>query len=122
VWQRTLGSGPDLWGVCQTNTEKPFGHVPDGRTLQFKQADAMTRRNAALPIGRTAKVAYEIDALRADCCKTAQALMRKANLDEAELEECARLDDALARAHRLLKSTVRGVIMTRLNRRSRTRQ
>ena len=79
----------------------------------------MTRRNAALPIGRTAKLAYEIDALRADCSKTAANMTRKNVFDEAELEECARLDDALAKAHRLLKITVRNVIMDRLNRRSR---
>ncbi len=80
-----------------------------------------TRNHAALPIGRTARIAYELDAMRADCCKSAKALMRKAQLDEAELEECARLDDALARAQRLLKNAVREVMMSRLSRRSRAR-
>ncbi len=81
----------------------------------------MTKRNGALPIGRTAKIAYEIDALRADCCKAAHALTRQEEFDDADLEECAHLDEALAQAHRLLKSTVRNVIMARLSRRSRTR-
>ena len=81
----------------------------------------MTRRNAPIPIGRTAKIAYEIDALRADCCKAASALLRKSNVEEVEVDECARLDEALAQANRLLKSTVRSLIMTRLGRRSRTR-
>ena len=40
-------------------------------------------------------------------------------LNEEELEECARLDDALAEAQRLLKSTVAGVMISRLKRRSR---
>lgn len=68
-----------------------------------------------------ARIAYDIDALRADCCKAADALIARKHLDEAELEECARLDDALAQAHRLLKGTVRSVMMTRLTRKSRAR-
>ena len=42
-------------------------------------------------------------------------------LNEAELEECAQLDDALARAHRLLKATVRSIMLSRLKRSSRAR-
>jgi hypothetical protein len=79
------------------------------------------KRNASLPIGRTARLAFEIQAVRAACCKAAQAIINKEPLDEAELEECARLDDSLARAHRLLKATVRNVMITRLSRRSRAR-
>ncbi len=48
--------------------------------------------------------------------------MSKKTLDETELEECARLDDALSLAHRVLKGAVRNVMLSRLNRRSRTRQ
>ncbi len=80
------------------------------------------KRNAALPIGRTARIAYEIDAMRAACSKAAQALMSRKTLDEVELDECARLDDALSLAHRILKGAVRNVMLSRLNRRSRTRQ
>jgi len=80
-----------------------------------------SKRHAALPIGRTAKIAYEIDSLRAACCRAAEAALSKEPPDEAELEECARLDDGLAFAHRLLKTTVREVMLLRLNRRSRTR-
>ncbi len=78
-----------------------------------------SKRNSALPIGRTARIAYEIDAMRLACSKAAQAIMTRAVVDEAELEECARLDDALAEAHRLLKSTVRSVMISRITRRSR---
>jgi len=81
-----------------------------------------SKRHAALPIGRTARIAYEIDAMRAACSKAAQTLMSKKTLDEVELEECARLDDALGHAHRVLKCAVRNVMLSRLNRRSRTRQ
>jgi len=80
-----------------------------------------TKRNEALPIGRAARIAYEIDALRSDCCKAAQSLLAKESLDELEFEECAKLDDGLAKAQRLLKATVRDVMISRLSRRSRTR-
>ena len=59
--------------------------------------------------------------MRAACSRAAEAALAKDPPDESELEECARLDDGLAQAHRLLKATVRDVMILRLNRRSRTR-
>jgi hypothetical protein len=73
-----------------------------------------------LPIGRAARIACQIEAMRADCCKAADILLNAKPVDELELEECALLDDALAEAQRLLKSTVARLIMSRLRRRSRT--
>ena len=64
-------------------------------------------------------MAFEIDIIRAGCSKAAQQLMSKKPLDEVELEECARLDDALAKAHWILKSTVRSIMISRISRRSR---
>jgi hypothetical protein len=78
-----------------------------------------SKRHATLPIGRTAKIAYDIDALRLACSKAAQVLIAQKPLDELELEECARLDDALAQAQRLLKRTVREIMLSRLHRLSR---
>jgi hypothetical protein len=72
-----------------------------------------------LPIGRAARIACQIDSMRGDCCIAAAILSNQKPLDESELEECARLDDALAQAQRLLKATVSRIIMTRLKRRSR---
>ena len=80
-----------------------------------------TKRYAGLPIGTTARIAFEIDSTRAGCSKLAEKLLRRDPVDEAELEECIRLDDALAQAHRLLKATVRGIMMSRLKRASRAR-
>ena len=74
---------------------------------------------AILPIGRTARLACQLEALRADCCKAAAIVSNQQPLNELELEECARLDDALAKAQHLLKSTVARIIMSRLKRRSR---
>lgn len=81
----------------------------------------VTKRNAVLPIGRTARLAFEIDGIRAACCQAAEVISNKRPLDEPELEECAMLDDALAEAHFLLKRTVRKVMLSRLSRRSRAR-
>jgi hypothetical protein len=78
------------------------------------------RHGPVLPIGQTARVACEIEAMRADCCKAALILSNPATLDETELEECARLDDALAEAQKLLKSAVARLILSRLKRRSRS--
>ena len=77
------------------------------------------KNKVILPIGRVAQVAFQIEAMRAECCAAAHLLVGEKCLDEAELEECARLDDALAQAQRLLKSTVADVMITRLKRRSR---
>lgn len=79
------------------------------------------KSNAALPIGRMARIAYELDSLRAACSKAAAVLVEKTPPDEAELEECAQLDDAVARAQRILKAAVRDVMLSRLSRNSRAR-
>ncbi len=74
-----------------------------------------------MPIGRSARLAFEIDSIRADCCEAARTLMRKRIVDEVELDECARLDDALAQAQRILKFQVRLIMLRRIKRRSRAR-
>jgi hypothetical protein len=76
-------------------------------------------RNAKLPIGRTAKLIFEIDALRAQCSQAAQLMLSQNPMDGMEFEECARLDDALAEAQRVLKANVRGIMLSRISRRSR---
>jgi hypothetical protein len=79
------------------------------------------KRQSALPIGQTARIAYEIETMRAACCKAAQLIASQPDANIDELDECARLDEALAQAHRLLKHTVRQVMLSRLSRRSKTR-
>ena len=80
-----------------------------------------TNNKAALPIGRTARIAYELDALRASCSKAASAALRKSSPDQDELEDCAQLDEAVAEAQRILKAGVRRVMLSRLSRHSRSR-
>jgi len=79
----------------------------------------LNKSKVILPIGRAAHVAFQIEAMRAECCAAAHLLTNETPLNEAELEECAELDDALAEAQRVLKSTVAGVMISRLKRRSR---
>lgn len=78
----------------------------------------VNKNKVFLPIGRAAQVAFQIEALRAECCAAAHLLVNQKPINEAELEECARLDDALAKAQRELKATVAGVMISRLRRRS----
>jgi len=79
------------------------------------------RNKLRLPIGRTARLAFQLEALRVDCCQAAETVMRRKQIDELELEECARLDDSLAAAHRILKQTITQITLTRLKRRSQAR-
>jgi hypothetical protein len=81
---------------------------------------SLNKSKVILPIGRVAQVAFQIEAMRAECCAAAHLLVNENVPNEAELEECARLDDALAEAQRLLKTTVANVMIARLKRRSQT--
>ena len=75
-----------------------------------------TKRHASLPIGRTARIAFEMDVMRTECCRAAQTVMNEKRPNEDELEDCARLDDALAAAQRILKTTVRSIMLSRIGR------
>lgn len=79
------------------------------------------KRRIQLPLGRMAMLTVQINALRDECCGAAAEMMKQHPVNVAELEECARLDDALAEAHRLLRKTVAEVTLCRLKRRSQTK-
>ena len=89
----------------------------DGESTIFTGVRAKDK--PVLPIGRTARLAGELDSLRSECCLAAQVMTETEDLNEDELEECAQLDEAIAAAQRLLKSTVARIILSRLRRRSR---
>jgi hypothetical protein len=77
-----------------------------------------TQQHVKLPIGRTARIVFELDAMRAECSKAAQELLNQADVDGSEFEECAKLDEALAQAHRLLKGNLRRIMLSRISRHS----
>ena len=94
---------------------KPRSGVPGGPMSKRKS-------KIELPIGRAAILAFQIEALRDVCCVAAEVLTSRKTLDEEELEDCARLDDALAAAHRILKVTVAEITLARLHRRNQARK
>jgi hypothetical protein len=77
-----------------------------------------TQEHVKLPIGRTARIVFELDAMRAECSRAAQEMLSQADADGSEFEECAKLDDALAQAHRLLKANLRRIMLSRISRHS----
>lgn len=79
------------------------------------------KSSVQLPIGPAAALVYDIDQVRRECCVAAERMTRRKRFDEAELEECARLDDGLAAAERILRATLTNVTLLRLRRRSRAR-
>jgi len=79
------------------------------------------KQKISLPIGRTALLAFQINSLRDECCEAAEKMLRQQPVNEAELDECARLDDALAEAQRMLKAAVGCIAFSRLKRRSQTK-
>lgn len=64
---------------------------------------------ATLPLDYATELAKELHLMRGECSDAAQELIREAKeapLDEIGLEECAVLDEALARAQRHLQAAV----------------
>jgi hypothetical protein len=92
--------------------------APPAKCVIFTPVRSTKQNAASLPIGRTARTAYELDSLRANCSKAASLILSNTTPDEAELEECARLDEALAHAQRILKAAVRDIMLSRLSRHS----
>ena len=79
------------------------------------------KKKVKLPVGRAARLAFQLEELRVECCQAAETVMKRKQLDEMDLEECAQLDDGLAAAHRILKGTLTRITLTRLKRRSQAR-
>ncbi len=66
----------------------------------------------ALPLDYATELAMEIHLMRGECSDAARALVHDAHdepLDETGLQECAILDEALAKAQRLLQGAVASV-------------
>jgi hypothetical protein len=59
---------------------------------------------------------FEIYLMRGDCSVAANALVLEGKTDDGELEDCARLDDTLARNYRSLQHTVRLIQASRARR------
>jgi hypothetical protein len=60
----------------------------------------------ALPLEYAAQIVFELHSMRRECSEFASRLISQRPLNERGLEECARLDDALAHAHCVLRQAV----------------
>ncbi len=63
----------------------------------------------ALPLDYVAEIVLELGLVRDECVNAARAVMARKPLDEKLLEDCARLDDAVALAHRILQSNLKAL-------------
>jgi hypothetical protein len=55
-----------------------------------------------LPLEYAAQLVFELHSMRRECSEFASHLLTQQNVNDHDLEECARLDDALARASQVL--------------------
>jgi hypothetical protein len=69
-----------------------------------------------------ARLVFEIEAIRGECSVAARELLAQCPTDEVELDESARMDDALAKAHIYLKGQLRNIMLARIRRNTRARQ
>ena len=81
----------------------------------------MSDQPVALPLEYAAQIVYELEAMRGECIAFAKRVMDHNPLDEANLDESARLDEALARAHRVLAREVDAIIAGRAKRKPTSR-
>ncbi len=63
-------------------------------------------QRATLPLDYATELAMELHLMRGECSDAAKELIQESPLDQIGLEECAVLDEALARAQRHLKGAV----------------
>ena len=63
----------------------------------------------ALPLGYAAQIVSELGVMRRECSQLATHLMRQRAGDERGVADCARLDNALIRAHGILRDAVNGI-------------
>ena len=69
-----------------------------------------------------ARLVFDIESIRGECSEAARKLLAQYPTDEVELEESARMDDALAKAHIYLKDQLRSIMLSRIKRNTRARQ
>ena len=62
-----------------------------------------------LPLEYAAQIVFELHSMRRECSEFASRLMCKRPFNENGLEQCAQLDDALARAHGILQNALESI-------------
>ncbi len=79
-----------------------------------------SERPSALPLDYMSELSFEIHLMRSECSDAARRILLKQTVDEAALEECALIDDALAQAKRVLDSALERVKRSREKRKRRS--
>ncbi len=72
----------------------------------------------AIPLDYAAEITFELCLMRDECMNAARAMVSQTPLDETALDECARLDEAIALAHRTLQATLKSIQRSRALRES----
>jgi hypothetical protein len=75
------------------------------------------QQRTALLLDNAVDLMFQIYLLRGDCSQAARSAMNNAKCDEDALEDCARLDDALAKAFKSIQNSVRTIQKSRASRR-----
>src|SRR5215831_13357658 len=98
---------------CRTNPDMRISRLSMAAPARKSESLRVDKpqANVKIPIGKTVRVVFELDELRAECSKAARQMLSRNPMDGNEFEECARLDDALAEAHALLKARLRAIMI-----------
>lgn len=67
----------------------------------------------ALLLDSAVDLLFEVHLMRGDCCVAARAFAAEPHPDEAAIEECARLEESLAKVYRTLQHTLKQVRRSR---------
>jgi hypothetical protein len=73
-------------------------------------------QKTALLLDNAVDLMFEIHVMRRDCCLAARSFSGKGHADGAALEDCARLEESLAKAYRMLQSTLQDIQFSRAKR------
>ena len=109
--------------TCQTNTDTGMRVAPKDKQRYARDAQAVKSPEPSVPevLERAVNVLFQIYVLRGECSTAARELLRRGESGERGVEDCARLDDALAKSYRTLQTTIRAIQASRSRRRNRIR-
>lgn len=82
--------------------------------------DVTPDQRTTIILDNTVELMFKIFLLRGECSETARAILTSQPLDEAALEDCARIDDTLATVYSSLQRAIRTVHKSRARRRKPT--
>ncbi len=72
--------------------------------------------SCSIPLASASEIALDLCLLRDECAAAALCLTEQVPLDEAALEDCACLDDALDKAHTALQAALKKIQYSRIAR------